>query len=70
MINLFYYDLDKYDIISVKNMFDTIQSILPEDTITLALPKDTYFYENVSLDQLYYIRKMIDEAIDKHLMEV
>ncbi len=66
MINIFYYDLDKYDIVTARDMFQTIKNMLPEDALILALPKDTYFYENIDISYLHFLRQQIDEIVEEY----
>ena len=65
MINVFNFDIDKYDMDQVKNMFDKIKEVLPEDDILIAIPKNCNLYLNVPIETLYYYRKMFDDLIDE-----
>ena len=65
MINIFNFDLDKYDMDQVKNMFDKIKEVLPEDDILIAIPKGCNLYLDVPIETLYYYRKMFDDLIEE-----
>ena len=65
MINIFSFDIDKYDMDQVRNMFDKIKEVLPEDDILIAIPKNCNLYLDVPIETLYYYRKMFDDLIDE-----
>lgn len=60
---VFQYDMDKYDIDEVRQMFDTIRDCTHDDII--AIPKECQLYQNVNIDDLLIIRNIIDDAISK-----
>lgn len=65
MINIFSFDLDKYDIDEVRNMYQAIEKVLPKDDILIAIPKHCDFYHDVPIETLYYYRKMFDDIIEE-----
>lgn len=65
MINIFYFDIDKYSIDEVKGMIDQIQKVLPPEDMLIAIPKNCNLYLDVPIDMLYYYRKMFDDLIDE-----
>lgn len=65
MINVFNFDIDKYDMDQVRNMFDKIKEVLPEDDILIALPKNCNLYLDVPIETLYYYRQMFDDLIEE-----
>lgn len=66
MVNIFYFDLEKYDIMEARNMFQNIKELMPKDEIILALPTGTYFHENVDLSYLLFLRQQIDDMIEEY----
>lgn len=65
MINIFHFDIDKYDMDEVKVMFDKIKEILPEEDTLIAIPKNCNLYLDVPIETLYYYRQMFDDIIEK-----
>ena len=65
MVNIFYFDIDKYCIDEVKGMIDQIQNVLPSEDTLIAIPKDCNLYLDVPIDMLYYYRQMFDDLIDE-----
>lgn len=65
MINIFSFDIDKYDLGEVRAMYHEIQKILPDGDVLIALPKHCDFYHDVSIDMLYYYRQMFDDLIQE-----
>ncbi len=65
MINIFSFDIDKYGMDQVRNMFDKIKEVLPEDDILIAIPKNCNLYLDIPIETLYYYRKMFDDLIDE-----
>ena len=65
MINIFSFDIDKYDMDQVRNMFDKIKKVLPEDDILIAIPKNCNLYLDVPIELLYYYREMFDDIIQE-----
>ena len=65
MVNIFYFDIDKYCIDEVKGMIDQIQKVLPLEDTLIAIPKNCNLYLDVPIDMLYYYRQMFDDLIDE-----
>lgn len=65
MVNIFYFDIDKYCIDEVKGMIDQIQKVLPREDTLIAIPKNCNLYLDVPIDMLYYYRQMFDDLIDE-----
>lgn len=65
MINIFSFDIDKYDMDEVKNMYEGIKKALPEEDILIAIPKHCDFYHDVPIETLYYYRQMFDDLIQE-----
>ena len=65
MVNIFYFDIDKYDMDEIKGMFEQIKKVLPPEDTMIAIPKDCNLYLDVPIDMLYYYRKMFDDLIDE-----
>lgn len=65
MVNIFYFDIDKYGIDEVKEMIDQIKNVLPPEDTLLAIPKNCNLYLDVPIETLYYYRKMFDDLIDE-----
>ena len=65
MINILSFDLDKYDMDEVHDMFQAIKKVLPEEDILIAIPKHCDFYHDVPIETLYYYRKMFDDIIEE-----
>ena len=65
MINIFSFDIDKYDVDQVRDMFHQIENVLPEGDILIAVPKHCDFYHDVPIETLYYYRQMFDDLIQE-----
>ena len=65
MVNIFTFDTDKYDIEEASQIFNKIKEVLPQEDILIGLPKGCNLYTDVSIDMLYYYRKMFDEVIEE-----
>ena len=65
MINIFSFDLDRYDMDEVRAMYDEIKKFLPEEDSLIALPKNCNLYLDVPIETLYYYRQMFDDLIDE-----
>ena len=65
MIDIFYYDIDKYDIDEIRQMYDNVKKALPEEDVLIAIPKGINLYLDVPIDTLYYYRKMLDDIIEE-----
>lgn len=60
-MNIFYYDLDKFDIEEINNMFHSLPKELRENTI--CLPKDCNLLIDCSTCELYQAKKKIEDAL-------
>lgn len=65
MVNIFYFDIDKYYMDEIKGMIDQIKNVLPPEDTLIAIPKDCNLYLDVPIDMLYYYRQMFDDLIDE-----
>ena len=67
MINIFSFDIDKYDMDEIREIYDEIQKILPSEDILIAIPKNCNLYLDVPIEQLYYYRQIFDDIIQDRL---
>ena len=65
MINIFSYDVDKYDLDDIRQMFENIKKVLPEEDTLIAVPKGCNLYIDVPIEILYYYRKLFDDIIEE-----
>ena len=65
MINIFNFDIDKYDMDEIRIMYDKIKEVLPEEDILIAIPKNCNLYLDVPIETLYYYRQMFDDIIEE-----
>ena len=65
MINILSFDIDKYDMDEVRDIFNGVKKVLPEEDILIAIPKNCNLYLDVPIDTLYYYRQMFDNLIDE-----
>lgn len=65
MVNIFRFDIDKYDMGEIKQMFDAIKKILPEEDELIAIPNDTYLYQDIPFDMLCYYRDLFNNLIEE-----
>lgn len=65
MLNILYFDLDKYSVNDVGTMIHNISDCLQKEDIVLAIPKDCCFLQDAPIDLLYYYRKMFDDLIQE-----
>ena len=65
MINILSFDIDKYDMDEVRDIFNGIKKVLPEEDSLIAIPKNCNLYLDVPIDMLYYYRQMFDNLIDE-----
>lgn len=60
-MNIFYYDLDKFNIKEISDMFHSLSKELRENTI--CLPKDCNLLIDCSTYELYQAKKKIEDAL-------
>ena len=60
-MNIFYYDLDKFSIKEINDMFNSLPKELRENTI--CLPKDCNLLIDCSTYELYQAKKKIEDAL-------
>ena len=65
MVNIFYFDIDKYDMDEVRGMYNQIAKVLPPEDTIVAIPKGCNLYLDVPIDMLYYYRQMFDDLIEE-----
>ena len=65
MINILSFDIDKYDMDEVRDIFNGVKKVLPEEDSLIAIPKNCNLYLDVPIDTLYYYRQMFDNLIDE-----
>lgn len=65
MINILSFDLDKYDMDEVRDMYQAIKKVLPDEDALIAIPKHCDFYHDVPIETLYYYRQMFDDLIQE-----
>lgn len=65
MVNIFYFDIDKYGIDEVEGMMNQIKKVLPPEDTSIAIPKGCNLYLDIPIDMLYYYRQMFDNLIDE-----
>ena len=65
MINILSFDLDKYDMDEVRDMYQAIEKVLPDEDTLIAIPKHCDFYHDVPIETLYYYRQMFDDLIQE-----
>ena len=65
MINILSFDIDKYDMDEVRDIFNGVKKVLPEEDSLIAIPKNCNLYLDVPIDMLYYYRQMFDNLIDE-----
>ena len=61
-VYIFKYPIGKIDISIIRNVFDSICDIMPEDVDVLAIP-DVFDFKELSLDSLVYLKDEIDKVI-------
>ena len=49
----------------VRDIFNGVKKILPEEDSLIAIPKNCNLYLDVPIDMLYYYRQMFDNLIDE-----
>ena len=60
-MNIFYYDLDKFDIKEINDIFHSLPKEIRENTI--CLPKDCNLLIDCSTYELYQAKKKIEDAL-------
>lgn len=60
-MNIFYYDLDKFDIKKINDIFHSLPKEIRENTI--CLPKDCDLLIDCSTYELYQAKKKIEDAL-------
>lgn len=61
-VYIFKYPIEGIDISIIRNVFDSICDIMPEDVDVLAIP-DVFDFKELSLDSLVYLKDEIDKVI-------
>jgi hypothetical protein len=61
-MNIFYYDVDKIPLDKAIDIYDKITEKFGD---TVALPRDSYLLLDCRLNELKYIRDILDKAIEK-----
>ena len=65
MVNIFSFDIDKYNLDEVQKIYNTIKDALPSEDILIVIPKGCNLYLDIPIETLYYYRQMFDELIDE-----
>lgn len=60
-MNIFYYDLDKFSIKEINDIFHSLPKEIRENTI--CLPKDCNLLIDCSTYELYQVKKKIEDAL-------